>query len=406
MSTATAQSAARGPVGGALHRHRRAIATGVALAAIVGLAILVLPELNGLSSTLKRLRNADPAWIVAGVVLEMLSLASYATLFRTVFSCGDTPIGWRESSQITLAGTVASKLLATAGAGGVALTVWALRASGLKARAITRRMLTFELLMYTVFAAALLLVGVGLQVGLFAGGAPWTLTVIPAVIGGGAIAAAIVLRVLPVSQGHRLAARADAPRWRRALSHLASAPRVLREATTVATDLMRDRDVGIVGAIGYWAFDIATLWACLHAFGSPPPLAPVVMAYFVGQLANVIPLPGGVGGVEGGTIGALIAFGAPASVALLGVLAYRLISFWLPTAPGALAYVRLRRTVARWRERSDTVDRTARPVDLSRHAQRSRTITTSTTITSSSPAAATLTGRWRAQNPGSARSRL
>ena len=62
------------------------------------------------------------------------------------------------------------------------------------------------------------------------------------------------------------------------------------------------------------------------------------MAYFIGQLANVIPLPGGVGGVEGGTIGALIAFGTPASLAILGVLAYRLISFWLPTLPGAIAY--------------------------------------------------------------------
>jgi uncharacterized membrane protein YbhN (UPF0104 family) len=68
----------------------------------------------------------------------------------------------------------------------------------------------------------------------------------------------------------------------------------------------------------------------------------------------VIPLPGGIGGVEGGTIGALIAFGAQASLAILGVLAYRLISFWLPTLPGGIAYLRLRGTVARWRETDES----------------------------------------------------
>ncbi len=106
----------------------------------------------------------------------------------------------------------------------------------------------------------------------------------------------------------------------------------------------------MLGAVAYWGFDIGALWASLHAFGSPPPLATVVMAYFVGQLGNTLPLPGGIGGVEGGMIGALIAFGAPGSLAILGVLAYRVISFWLPTIPGGVAYVRLRTTVARWRE--------------------------------------------------------
>jgi uncharacterized protein (TIRG00374 family) len=72
------------------------------------------------------------------------------------------------------------------------------------------------------------------------------------------------------------------------------------------------------------------------------------MAYFVGMLANVLPLPGGIGGVDGGMIGALIAFGVDGSLALLAVLTYRAFSFWLPTLPGAVAYFQLRRTVHRW----------------------------------------------------------
>ncbi len=74
------------------------------------------------------------------------------------------------------------------------------------------------------------------------------------------------------------------------------------------------------------------------------------MSYFVGMLGNLLPLPGGLGGVEGGMIGAFAAFGVDFDLALLAVLSYRAISFWLPTVPGAIAYFQLRRTVARWRE--------------------------------------------------------
>lgn len=295
-------------------RHRRLIAVSVGLAAVAGFIVFVVPQIKGLSGTLHRLQNADPQWIALGITLEVLSLGGYVALFRAVFSCHGVRIGWRESAQITLAGTVASKLLATAGAGGVALTVWALRGSGLRPREITRRMITFELLLYFVFAAAMLIAGAGLRIGVFPGGAPWTLTVIPAVIAGGAIAVMLALLALP--DGRRIAARARSarlgkrPLGRRLLSFLAAGPRALRDSVGIAARLVRDRNLGLLGAIGYWAFDIGTLWASLHAFGQPPPLATVVMAYFVGQIANLIPLPGGVGGVEGGTIGALIAFGA------------------------------------------------------------------------------------------------
>jgi uncharacterized protein (TIRG00374 family) len=68
------------------------------------------------------------------------------------------------------------------------------------------------------------------------------------------------------------------------------------------------------------------------------------MAYFVGTLANMLPLPGGIGGVEGGMIGAFIAFHVQPDLAVAAVLAYRLYAFWLPTIPGAIAYLQLRRT--------------------------------------------------------------
>jgi uncharacterized protein (TIRG00374 family) len=117
-----------------------------------------------------------------------------------------------------------------------------------------------------------------------------------------------------------------------------------------AIALVRAKNPGLLGAIAWWFFDIATLWACFHAFGSAPPFAVIIMAYFVGTLANTLPLPGGVGGVEGGMIGAFAAFDVSTGDAVVAVLAYRAFSFWLPMIPGAIAYFQLRKTVHRWEE--------------------------------------------------------
>ena len=83
----------------------------------------------------------------------------------------------------------------------------------------------------------------------------------------------------------------------------------------------------------------------LHAFGAPPPFAVVVLAYFVGQVGNTIPIPGA---VSGGIVGVLVAFAVPADLALVSVLAYRAIAIWLPAPIGLVALGALRRTMARW----------------------------------------------------------
>ena len=119
-----------------------------------------------------------------------------------------------------------------------------------------------------------------------------------------------------------------------------------------ARRLLRTGNAGLLGALMWWGFDIAVLWACFEAFGAAPSFAVITVAYFVGMLANTLPLPGGVGGVDGGMVGALIAFGVEPELALIAVLAYRGFAFWLPIVPGAVAYLGLRRTVARW-ERED-----------------------------------------------------
>jgi hypothetical protein len=129
---------------------------------------------------------------------------------------------------------------------------------------------------------------------------------------------------------------------------LATAPTAAATGVRTAIALVRSGDPGLLGALAWWGFDIATLWAAFHAFGYNPHTGVVVMAYFVGWIGNTLPLPGGIGGVEGGLIGAFTAFGVSVDGAVVAVLAYRAFSFWLPTIPGAIAYFQLRHTVRAW----------------------------------------------------------
>jgi uncharacterized protein (TIRG00374 family) len=109
------------------------------------------------------------------------------------------------------------------------------------------------------------------------------------------------------------------------------------------------RDPSVLGAVLFWAAQIATLWACFRAFGHSPPLAVLVLGFYVGMLGNLLPLPGGIGGVDAGMIGTFAAFGVDFGLATVAVLAFRAFTFWLPTVPGVIAYLQLRRTVDRWR---------------------------------------------------------
>jgi uncharacterized protein (TIRG00374 family) len=113
---------------------------------------------------------------------------------------------------------------------------------------------------------------------------------------------------------------------------------------------LRERDPSVLGALLFWAGQILALWASFQAFGDSPPLAVLVLGFYVGMLGNLLPLPGGVGGVDAGMIGTFAAFGVDFGLATVAVLAFRFIAFWLPTIPGAIAYLQLRRTVHRWRE--------------------------------------------------------
>ena len=106
----------------------------------------------------------------------------------------------------------------------------------------------------------------------------------------------------------------------------------------------------IGGSIGYWVFDNAVIWATFKAFGLSPPITIVLMGYLIGQLGGLLPIPGGIGGIDGGLIGTFIVYGVDAAGVAAAVLAYRVILFWLPLIVGGAAFADLRRNMPRERE--------------------------------------------------------
>jgi uncharacterized membrane protein YbhN (UPF0104 family) len=193
-------------------------------------------------------------------------------------------------------------------------------------------------LLYLVYMAALFVGGLGLATGAIPGGGSFAITVVPAIF------AFVVVSTIASSQ----LVRPGDSRFRRWVVPIGDGIRHARR-------LVRSGNPGLLGAFLWWGFDIAVLWACFHAFGDSPQVGVLIVAYFVGMLANTLPLPGGVGGVDGGMVGALAAFGTDPGLAIVAVLAYRFFSFWLPIAPGAVAFASLRRTVSRW-EDEDAAD--------------------------------------------------
>jgi uncharacterized membrane protein YbhN (UPF0104 family) len=338
------------PMPRVLLSRRQILAFTVFILSGIGFLYFVLPNLAGVGSTVHHIEGGDRWWIAAGVLLEGLSFGGYIILFRSVLSRGLERIGWAESYQVTMAGLAATRLFAAAGAGGLALTAWALRRAGMEARLVACRMVAFMVILYTIYAGSLVLDGIGLRLGVFPGGGSFAITIVPAIAGAALFAVAGAMALLPDDIERRLAAVApDSGRLARWVARLATVPALAASGIRTAISLLRSRELGLLGALAWWGFDICVLWAMFHAFGTPPPFTVIWMAYFVGTLGNLLPLPGGLGGVEGGMIGAFVAFGVSLELAVVAVLSYRAISFWLPTVPGGVAYLQLRRTVARWR---------------------------------------------------------
>src|SRR5436309_10421317 len=151
----------------------RVTASVIFVISAVAFLYFVLPKILGLGETWNRMKQGNVWWLAFAAVLELCSFLGYVALFRAVFIRGRSRIGWTESYQITMAGVAATRLFAAAGAGGIALTAWAVRRSGMPARVVACRMVAFLVLLYSIFALSMLIDGIALRTGLFPGGGPF-----------------------------------------------------------------------------------------------------------------------------------------------------------------------------------------------------------------------------------------
>ncbi len=320
-------------------RSRLLFAAGLLLAVIA--IITLLPGLGALRS---RLSDAQPGWLLLGVGLKVLSGLGYVVVFRMVFC---RRMSWRVSYQIGMSELGANALFPTGGAGGLALGAWALKRGGMPTDEIARRSAAFFMLTSVPNVVGVIIVGTGLGVGAFAGETNPALTILPAVIAALAILGALIAGNTSTGLHRRLERSESAGASRRRTVALKTLVAVA-DGVNQAVALLREGDAWLIcGLIAYLVFDVMILWATFRAFGAAPALAIIWIAYLLGELGGLIPVPGGIGGVDAGLVGTLVLYHVPITVATSAVLAYRAIALWVPAVLGAAAFAALRRTLRR-----------------------------------------------------------
>lgn len=323
------------PAGLDAHQVRGRLAQVAALVVFVGLVVALIPGLGDVRSGLAR---ASGGWLVLAAGVEVLSCLAYVVSFRAAFCAR---MSWWMGYRLGMSSLGAASLLPVGGVGGLAFGAWALHRDGLSVQRVARRSVAFFLLTSATNVAAVVIVALALAGGVLPGTSRPLLIAGPLVLALAGCAAII--------GGARLAERL-VPRW--SAEHHARPLRAIARMLDASSDgvreaigLLRHGDARLLlGAVGYLVFDLAVFWVCFRAFGTAPALGGLLLAYLFGQLGAIVPVPGGIGGVELGLVGALVLYGTPVATATVGVLAYRAVLLGVPAALGATAFVALQRS--------------------------------------------------------------
>src|SRR5918994_157410 len=172
---------------------RRAALPLALAAAAIAVLLLAGSPFGVLADALSRVASADPSWIAVGAVAELLSFGGYIALFWLVGQRATPRLNLRASAEITFGGAAATRLLPTAGAGGAAMTLWAIARTGLGARRGGHVLLTFLTLLYGVFLTGIPLSGAATAVGLGGDAGHAAVAGAPAVAAAAAITAGLAL---------------------------------------------------------------------------------------------------------------------------------------------------------------------------------------------------------------------
>jgi hypothetical protein len=344
-----------------LHRFRSLLPWPVRTALrLVAIALLVeyvvLPQLAGSRASFHLLLRFDSPWLAVAAVAEVGSLIAFALGSRAMLPSATRPSVWR-ILRIDLTTISLSHCVPAGGVAGTGLGLRLLRQAGVpvadaafgKVAQGVGSILVLLTLLWTALAVAVPLHG----------GNPVYLAVS---VAGVVVLVVASLLLLLLGRG-----RARASRWAGRIT--AALPKVdddagealvakIGDQFDVVTSDPRRLVAAICFAAANWLLDAAALWASIRVFGATLGYVGLIVPYALGQAAGWVPLtPGGLGLVEGVIVPTIVGFGPPRSVAILGVILWRLLSFWLPIPMGAAAYGSLVHT----QHREDAAAREALP---------------------------------------------
>ena len=305
------------------------------LALFVAVVVVLIVTVPGLGSIRSRLSHGSAGWLAIAAGWRLASAISYVFLFRAVFA---PKMSLRASYRIAMSEIGVNALAPVGGASGLAVGGWVLHREGMDWQQVVRRSAEFFVFTSVYNVGAVAVLGWLGAAGLFPGRVSFWIWAVPAL--GATLLITVALALVPrmtVLEAKQATQRNHSLLWW--LLELAVA---LGSGAQGALSVFRERDLtAILAGAGYLLFDIATLWSAVRAFHGHTGFAPLAMGYLVGQLAGEIPIPGGLGVVEGGLIGALILYGMPPTLATASTLAYRAIALGIPVLFGGLASIAL-----------------------------------------------------------------
>ena len=276
---------------------RNGLITLVVLVVLVVGLLLAVPGLHGVA---KVVADMPVGWVALAVGFEILSCVSYIVAFLQVFE--RAPIRW--GARVALTELAFGTAVSLGGAGSLAIGAWLLRERGVPAARIAERSAVLFLLTSAVNVLTLTFVGFGLWLGILPGPRNPLLSLVPGLVG---LTVFVFFLALPrISEYY--AGRRHEGHLRVLLLGTAASVRATRR-------LLFTPDWRLVGAFGFLWFDIAVLWACFEATKHQPSLAVIVLAYQIGYLSNLIPVPGNIGVLDGSLVGMFVLFGVSATLA-------------------------------------------------------------------------------------------
>jgi uncharacterized membrane protein YbhN (UPF0104 family) len=307
----------------------------VALLVAIGVGTLIA-KAAGFSRVRESLAEADSTWFLVCFFAEVAAFGAYAVVVQDALRFRRGPkVRYGLSVHVTLASLGATRVVAAAGAGGLAVTYWCFRRAGFVTREALVRVLGLNTLVYLVFGIGAWAAALLAALGVF-GDAPLSLTLPWLLLVPFCLVAARL--VTDPSRGS-LPDPTEGSLPRRSLAYAISGAAWVREIAPA-----RAGRRSLLASAVYWGGDILCLWAALQSVGVSLPLAEVVLAYATGYAAMILPLPlAGVGGIDAAMTFALTAVGVSLAPALVAVAVYRLFGFWVPTIPALAALVLLPR---------------------------------------------------------------